>query len=123
MPPLNELYDVVVVGGRVAGATLAANVAKCGMGGCVLERAEFPSDTLSTHLFQNLEGLERLGVMEQLVATGAPASAQCTMVSISPGLSDGSFENSPCCESANQGGICRDSTLVLMLRAHGRVLS
>jgi flavin-dependent dehydrogenase len=72
VPSLNELYDVVVVGGRVAGATLAANVAKRGMGVCVLERAEFPSDTLSTHLFQNLEGLERLGVMDQLLATGAP---------------------------------------------------
>jgi len=72
VPPLNELYDVVVVGGRVAGATLAANVAKRGMGVCVLERADFPSDTLSTHVFQHLEGFERLGVMEKLLATGAP---------------------------------------------------
>ena len=54
---MNEHYDVVVVGGRVAGATVAAHVAKRGMGVCVLERAEFPSDTLSTHLFQNLDGL------------------------------------------------------------------
>jgi flavin-dependent dehydrogenase len=70
--PLNELYDVVVVGGRVAGAALAAHVARRGMGVCVLERAEFPSDTLSTHVFQDLDGFERLGVMERLLATGAP---------------------------------------------------
>jgi flavin-dependent dehydrogenase len=70
--PLNELYDVVVVGGRVAGAALAAHVARRGMGVCVLERADFPSDTLSTHVFQDLDGFERLGVMERLLATGAP---------------------------------------------------
>src|SRR5205085_8437711 len=69
---MNEHYDVVVVGGRVAGATLAAHVARSGMGVCVLERADFPSDTLSTHVFQYLEGFERLGVMERLLATGAP---------------------------------------------------
>ncbi|HEY2667679.1 MAG TPA: FAD-dependent monooxygenase [Actinomycetota bacterium] len=69
---MNEHYDVVVVGGRVAGATLATHVARSGMGVCVLERADFPSDTLSTHVFQYLEGFERLGVMERLLATGAP---------------------------------------------------
>jgi flavin-dependent dehydrogenase len=69
---VHEHYDVVIVGGRVAGAALAAHVAKRGMGVCVLERAEFPSDTLSTHVFQHLDGFERLGVMEKLLATGAP---------------------------------------------------
>src|SRR5207302_12728 len=69
---MNEHYDVVVVGGRVAGASLAAHVARRGMGVCVLERADFPSDTLSTHLFRSLEGFERLGVMEKLLGTGAP---------------------------------------------------
>lgn len=69
---MNEHYDVVVVGGRVAGASLAAHVARRGMGVCVLERADFPSDTLSTHLFQNLEGFETLGVRDALLATGAP---------------------------------------------------
>lgn len=69
---LNEFYDVVVVGGRVAGASLAAHVAQRGLSVCVLERAEFPSDTVSTHLFSNLDALERLGVMDRLLATGAP---------------------------------------------------
>lgn len=69
---LNEFYDVVVVGGRVAGASLAAHVAQRGMSACVLERAEFPSDTMSTHLFHRGPALERLGVLDQLLATGAP---------------------------------------------------
>jgi len=40
----------------------------------VLDRAEFPSDTVSTHFFQ-VEGvavLDRLGVIDRLLATGAP---------------------------------------------------
>src|SRR2546421_3489395 len=76
---MNEHYDVVVVGGRVAGATLAAHVARRGMGVCVLERADFPSDTLSTHVFQFREGVERLGVMERLLATGAPPLTEFRM--------------------------------------------
>lgn len=67
-----ERYDVVIVGGRVAGASLAAHVVQRGFSALVLERAEFPSDTLSTHLFQNIECLERLGVLDRLLASGAP---------------------------------------------------
>ena len=67
-----ERYDAVIVGGRVAGATLAAHIAQRGYSALVLERAAFPSDTLSTHLFQNLPALERLGVLDRLLATGAP---------------------------------------------------
>ncbi|HSH58237.1 MAG TPA: NAD(P)/FAD-dependent oxidoreductase [Acidimicrobiales bacterium] len=69
-----EGFDVVVVGGRCAGSPLAAHLARSGLEVCVVDRAEFPSDTISTHLFQ-VEGvavLERLGVVERLRATGAP---------------------------------------------------
>src|SRR5437660_10285455 len=52
-----------------------------------------------------------------------PPSTHVTIVSIWASVSDGLFENSCTCGSANQGGICRDSTFILMLRAHGRVLS
>jgi flavin-dependent dehydrogenase len=71
-PAVYERYDVVIVGGRVAGAALAAHIARRGISALVVERAAFPSDTLSTHLFQNLGALERLGVLDKLLATGAP---------------------------------------------------
>jgi flavin-dependent dehydrogenase len=67
-----EWYDVVVVGGRVAGAALATHVVRRGFSALVVERAAFPSDTLSTHLFQRTPSLDRLGVTDQLLATGAP---------------------------------------------------
>ncbi|MGH2718689.1 MAG: NAD(P)/FAD-dependent oxidoreductase, partial [Actinomycetota bacterium] len=67
-----ERYDVVIVGGRVAGAALATHIVRRGYSALVVERAAFPSDTLSTHLFQISPSLEHLGVTERLLATGAP---------------------------------------------------
>jgi flavin-dependent dehydrogenase len=69
-----DRYDVVVVGARCAGAPLAALLARAGVRVAVLERATFPSDTLSSHLFEvdALAFLDRLGVSEALDATGAP---------------------------------------------------
>jgi len=69
-----EEFDVVIVGARCAGSPLATLLAQRGLRVCVLDRAEFPSDTPSTHAFQ-AEGigvLDRLGVLDDLLATGAP---------------------------------------------------
>ena len=52
---------------------------------------------------------------------GAPASTHFVMVSICACDSERSLAQVPCAGSANHGGICRDATLALMLRAHGRV--
>jgi flavin-dependent dehydrogenase len=67
-------YDVVVVGARCAGAPLAALLARTGARVALVERASFPSDTISSHLFEAdaLAFLDRLGVSEALRATGAP---------------------------------------------------
>ncbi len=69
-----ERFDVVVVGARCAGSPLAALLARRGLRVAVVEKAQFPRDTLSTHFFQAqaLASLERLGVTEKLQATGAP---------------------------------------------------
>jgi 2-polyprenyl-6-methoxyphenol hydroxylase-like FAD-dependent oxidoreductase len=69
-----EQFDVIVVGARCAGAPLAALLARLGVRVAVLEQAAFPRDTLSTHLIhaQALAFLDRLGVMEEIRATGAP---------------------------------------------------
>jgi flavin-dependent dehydrogenase len=69
-----DRYDVIVVGARCAGASLAALLARAGVRVAVVERASFPSDTLSSHLFEAdaLAFLDRLGLIESLGATGAP---------------------------------------------------
>src|SRR5687768_15881774 len=53
----------------------------------------------------------------------APSSTHLLSVSISPAVRLRSFENVPCCGSANHGGIFFVCTAVLIARAHGRVLS
>lgn len=71
---MSEQTDVIIVGARCAGSPLAALLARDGVRVTVLERASFPSDTLSSHLFEAdaLAFLDRLGVIERLRATGAP---------------------------------------------------
>ncbi len=71
---LAQGFDVVIVGARCAGSPLAAMLAKQGVNVAVVEKATFPRDTLSTHIFEadGLAFLDRLGVTDQLRATGAP---------------------------------------------------
>jgi 2-polyprenyl-6-methoxyphenol hydroxylase-like FAD-dependent oxidoreductase len=63
-------FDAIVVGARCAGAVLAARLAGAGWRVLLVDRATFPSDTISTHfLFPNtLDRLARLGAMERLHA-------------------------------------------------------
>src|SRR5262245_36181863 len=45
------MLDAIVVGGRAAGASLGMLLARQGRKVLILDRATFPSDTLSTHFF------------------------------------------------------------------------
>jgi 2-polyprenyl-6-methoxyphenol hydroxylase-like FAD-dependent oxidoreductase len=71
---VDESFDVVVVGARCAGSPLATHLARAGLSVAVIDRARFPSDTLSTHIFQaeGVIALDRLGVLDRVLATGAP---------------------------------------------------
>lgn len=67
-------YDVVIVGARIAGSITAALLGARGWRVLLLDRATFPSDTLSTHFFRSpaLRAFQRAGVFDQVQATGAP---------------------------------------------------
>ncbi|MER8043660.1 NAD(P)/FAD-dependent oxidoreductase [Streptomyces sp. NPDC094032] len=68
------MYDVIVVGARCAGSPTAMLLARMGHRVLVLDRASFPSDTLSTH-FMHQSGLARLrkwGLLDRLEASGCP---------------------------------------------------
>ena len=68
------MYDVIVVGARVAGSSTAMLLARNGLKVLVVDRASFPSDTLSTHQVQLPGGarLRRWGLLDAVVASGAP---------------------------------------------------
>lgn len=71
---MNESYDVVVVGARCAGSPLAMLLAQRGHRVLVVDRAEFPSDAVSTHLLHPpaVDALRRWGLLDRLLATGCP---------------------------------------------------
>ena len=73
-------HDVVVVGARAAGSATALLLARMGHDVAVLERAQFPSDTLSTHSISRsgVVQLSRWGLLDQVLASGAPAIHQVT---------------------------------------------
>jgi flavin-dependent dehydrogenase len=67
-------YDVIVVGARCAGSPAAMLLARAGLRVLLVDRATFPSDTLSTHIVQPhaAAALRRWGLLDRLVATGCP---------------------------------------------------
>src|SRR5437016_8221155 len=80
--PTSDRFDVVVVGARCAGSPLATFLKRAGLSVCVVDQAEFPSDTLSTHMFQlsGIEILQKLGVFEKVLASsGSPPITDCYM--------------------------------------------
>jgi flavin-dependent dehydrogenase len=68
------MYDVIIVGARVAGSATAMLLARRGLNVLVADRATFPSDTLSTHQVQvpGVARLARWGVLDQVLAAGTP---------------------------------------------------
>ena len=72
------MYDVIVVGARVAGSSTAMLLAGRGLRVLVVDRAAFPSDTLSTHQVQLPGGarLRQWGLLDRVVASGAPPARQ-----------------------------------------------
>lgn len=69
-----ERADAVVVGARCAGSATSIALAREGRNVVALDRARFPSDTLSTHLLWagGVAELKRIGALERVEALGAP---------------------------------------------------
>ena len=67
-------YDAIVVGARCAGSPTAMLLARQGYRVLVVDRAIFPSDTVSTHVIHGpgVAALRRWGLLDQVVASGCP---------------------------------------------------
>jgi len=68
-------YDAIVVGARCAGSPTAMLLARTGYRVLLVDRAHFPSDTVSTHLIHppGVAALRRWGLLDAVVASNAPA--------------------------------------------------
>jgi flavin-dependent dehydrogenase len=77
-PPRRNLgamtYDAIVIGARCAGSPTAMLLARQGHRVLLLDKATFPSDTMSTHHVHppGVAALERWGLLQRLEATGCP---------------------------------------------------
>ena len=65
---MQQDYDVIVIGARVAGSIVSAFLGQKRHRVLLLDRARFPSDTLSTHFFRypTFTVLDRLGILDQV---------------------------------------------------------
>jgi 2-polyprenyl-6-methoxyphenol hydroxylase-like FAD-dependent oxidoreductase len=68
------MYDVIVVGARCAGSPLAMLLARNGLDVLVVDRATFPSDTMSSHAVKKpaVARLANWGVLDRVLDTGCP---------------------------------------------------
>ena len=71
---MTQSYDAIVVGARCGGAPTAMLLARQGYRVLLVDRATFPSDTVSTHLIHppGMAALERWGLRGELTRSGCP---------------------------------------------------
>jgi flavin-dependent dehydrogenase len=72
VPGKGASYDVIVVGARCAGASLAMLLARAGHRVALVDRASFPSDTMSTHFLwqRGAARLQAWGLLDPLQERG-----------------------------------------------------
>ena len=72
---MTNALDFIVVGMRCAGSPTAMLLARKGYRVLAVDRATFPSDTVSTHILHPLgvAALSRWGLLDRLAATGCPS--------------------------------------------------
>ena len=75
-----ELYDAIVVGARCAGSPTAMLLARAGYRVLLIDRATFPSNTVSGHFIHppGVAALRRWGLLDRLAATGCPSIGKYT---------------------------------------------
>ncbi|HEX8072104.1 MAG TPA: NAD(P)/FAD-dependent oxidoreductase [Pyrinomonadaceae bacterium] len=72
------MYDAIIVGARVAGSPLAMLLARRGYRVLLLDRATFPSDTVSTHHIHQpgVARLSRWGLLDKVRASNVPPTTE-----------------------------------------------
>jgi len=75
---MTQRYDAIVIGARCGGSPTAMLLARKGYRVLMVDRATFPSDTVSTHFIHapGMAALERWGLRDTLAMTGCPQIRQ-----------------------------------------------
>jgi 2-polyprenyl-6-methoxyphenol hydroxylase-like FAD-dependent oxidoreductase len=102
------MYDAIVVGARCAGSPTSMLLARKGYRVLLVDKATFPSDTISTHILwpHGAAMLARWGVLGALEATGIPPICQPMTFDVGPFALQGTI-------AANDGrGFCPRRTVL-----------
>ena len=75
------MYDAIVVGARCAGSPTAMLLARRGLRVLLVDKAHFPSDTLSTHYIHQpgVAALKRWGLLPRIERSGCPPIRRYTL--------------------------------------------
>lgn len=75
-------YDIIIIGARVAGSTLAASLGEKGYRILILDRSTFPSDTISTHFFRApaLRAFKKIGVYTEIQSVAPHLKVNCNVI-------------------------------------------
>ena len=111
------MYDAITVGARCAGSPTAMLLARQGFKVLLVDRATFPSDTISTHILwpHGAEILARWGLLGTLAATGAPPICRHMTFDVGPFALRGAIPDA----NDGMGGLCPRRTVLdsLLLQA------
>lgn len=77
---MSNRYDAIVVGARCGGSPTAMLLARKGYRVLLLDRTDFPSDTLSTHYIHQsgIARLQRWGLLDQVIGSNCPPARRMT---------------------------------------------
>jgi 2-polyprenyl-6-methoxyphenol hydroxylase-like FAD-dependent oxidoreductase len=104
------MYDAIIIGARCAGAPTAMLLARKGYRVLLVDKATFPSDTISTHIVwpHGAAIMDRWGLLERLAATGCPPVALRLIFDVGPFALEGGITDT----NAGRGGFCPRRTVL-----------
>ena len=104
------MYDAIVVGARCAGSPTAMLLARKGCRVLLVDKASFPSDTISTHIIwpHGAELLERWGLLERVAETGCTPIALDMTFDVGPVVLRGGVKVT----NQGRGGFCPRRTVL-----------
>ncbi len=110
------MYDAIIIGARCAGSPTAMLLARRGCKVLLVDRATFPSDTISTHILwpHGAEILGRWGLLQRLAATGLPAICRRMTFDVGPFALRGTIPDA----NDGMGGFCPRRTVLDALLAN-----
>jgi 2-polyprenyl-6-methoxyphenol hydroxylase-like FAD-dependent oxidoreductase len=104
------MYDAIIIGARCAGSPTAMLLARRGFKVLLVDKATFPSDTISTHILwpHGAEILGRWGLLQRLAPTGAPPICRRMTFDVGPFALRGTIPDA----NDGMGGFCPRRTVL-----------